>query len=72
MDAPKRIQHERQSDEPQEVSESVWYYEEGRKLGFVVRTQDFNKSSGETIQFSVPLRMLEKSLARSPRKRKGS
>jgi hypothetical protein len=58
--------------EPQNVSNSVWYYEEDRHLNFVVRTNDFDTSKivsvdGGTIQFNVPLRMLEKSLLRMPK-----
>jgi hypothetical protein len=54
----------KQSRSPQVVSSSVWYYEEGRKLRFVVCTR------GDCIQFDVPLAMLERSLKRSPKKRK--
>ena len=67
----------KQSREPQEISEHVWYYENGRKLTFVVESAHLERSTtgtlatcAGTVQFNVPLRMLEKSLARSPRKRK--
>jgi hypothetical protein len=61
-----------QSREPQKVSDYIWYYEEGRKFDFVVQTAHFEKRDGpnQTIQFSVPLLLLERSLARSPKKGK--
>ena len=65
------------SNEAQTVNESVWYYEEGRHLDFVVRVQDDAYTDPEnripikngTVQFTVPAYMLERSLARLPRKR---
>ena len=51
----------------QEVSKAVWYYEEGRHLLFVVDTTSkeyFSSVTNGVYQFNVPLRMLEKSLAR--------
>jgi hypothetical protein len=59
--------------EPQNVSDSVWYYEEGRHISVVVRTWDFKPSQivdGGTIQFDIPLQMLERSLMRMPRKKR--
>ena len=61
----------KQSLEPQQVSPHVWYYEEGHKLNFVVESAFLEKStSAATISFDVPLSMIEKSLARSPKKGK--
>jgi hypothetical protein len=60
-----------QSLEPQQVSEHVWYYEEGRKLTFVVESGYLERNTvADTVVFQVPLSMLEKSLARSPKKGK--
>lgn len=59
----------KQSRSPQQVSEHVWYYEDGRKLLFVVESAHFEKNTiAQTLQFKVPLSMLEKSLTRSPKK----
>lgn len=59
-----------QSGRPQRVSENIWYYEEGRKLTFVVESARLEQGGPHgTIQFHVPLSMLEKSLARSPKKK---
>jgi len=60
----------KQSLRPQNVSKSVWYYEEGRKLTFVVCAHDFTPkyADGGIIEFKVPISMLEKSIARSPKK----
>lgn len=61
----------KQSRDPQTVSEHVWYYEVGRKLIFVVESGYLERrTSVDTVQFSVPLSMLEATLARSPRKGK--
>ena len=57
-----------QSKEPQEISKHVWYYEQGRKLTFIVQSQDMQQFASGVIMFHVPLRMLEKSLSRSPKK----
>ena len=57
-----------QSKEPQEISKHVWYYEQGRKLTFIVQSQDMRQFASGVIMFHVPLRMLEKSLSRSPKK----
>ena len=57
-----------QSKEPQEISKYVWYYEQGRKLAFIVQSQHMQQFNGGTVVFDVPLLMLEKSLARSPKK----
>ena len=60
-----------QSQEPQRISEHVWYYEEGRSLWFVVESAHLQRTtSADTVNFKVPLSMLEKSLARSPKKGK--
>ena len=60
----------RRSLDPQDVSDQVWYYEEGRYLTFVVRAGNIPHDVAGTVQFRVPLRMLENSLARSPRAKK--
>lgn len=49
---------------PQMIRKDVWYFEEGRHLKFVVQ------DGARTIQFRVPLHRLEKTLRRSPKKRK--
>jgi hypothetical protein len=58
-----------QSRNPQNVAPGVWYYEEGRSLGFVI-TREAKRTLGDSIQFQVPLHRLEKTLARSPKARK--
>jgi hypothetical protein len=63
----------KQSNAPQRVNEHVWYYEEGRKFGFVVESAHLDRhTSADTVQFYVPVSMLERSLARTPRKRRKS
>lgn len=61
-----------QSREPQNVTKDIWYYEDGRKLHFHVQIGAFEQSKivPGVINFKVPLAMLEKSLARSPKKGK--
>jgi hypothetical protein len=56
----------RDSNEPQTLTDHIWYYEEGRHLSFVVQTAYLEKHDGpnQTIQFKVPLNKLEKSLLR--------
>jgi hypothetical protein len=62
---------EKQSRSPQQVNEHVWYYEDGRKLTFVVESAHLERNTGaDTVQFHVPLSMLERSLERSPKKGK--
>lgn len=58
----------RQSTKPQQVSPSVWYYENGRHLEFYVLAEKEWFLGDHTLRFDVPLDMLEASIARAPRK----
>jgi hypothetical protein len=60
------------SNAPQSVTKNIWYYEEGRTFCFVVQSNHLEKSFGPdgTIQFDVPVSMLQRSIARAPKPRK--
>ncbi len=49
------------SDNPQNVCQDVWYYEENSGLDFVVWTTDKDGSRSVT-RFNVPWRKIEKSI----------
>jgi len=52
------------SPDPQRILSTVWYYEEPRRLEFVVECRAPDDTRYQTITFNVPLAMIRKSLAR--------
>jgi hypothetical protein len=58
------------SNKPQQVSDTVWYYEEGRSVAMVVEHWDESgRLIGQPIQFRIPWPMLEKSVMRKQQAR---
>ncbi len=51
------------SDNPQNICQDVWYYEENGGLDFVVWTTDKDGARSVT-RFNVPWRKIEKSIER--------
>lgn len=56
---------------PQNISDTAWYYEEGRSVAMVVEHRDANGAliGGTPLQFRIPWRMLETSVMRKQQSR---
>lgn len=58
--------------EPQEISDTAWYYEENGGLLIKYEVRDENGCWISTDQFRIPWSMIDESLTRRPRTRKAA